>query len=337
MKGVITAVKGNKAIFLNEFGEFITIEAHNYEVGQTVNYKPRKLNQYSYIAACLVLFMMLSLTGYAYYTPVSYMSIDINPSIQLEINRFNKVIKAVPLNDDAKELLQTVKVNNKDVDQSLDSIIEASKSMGYLNDDNNHVEVDVVTKNDKLLDKVNNHVSKYNDGKTEVAVERADQNVLDLSKEMNISIGRAKAVIEYSNTFGGDVKENASQLAKVPVKEIKKQIIKDKIIDKLENKLENAQEKQSQNSNANKGEQSNQAGQSQQKQDKAEKILNKIEEKIENKVEDKTGNGSEQKTTTNENKGETIKEKVKDRIETIKEKQQEKEQNKNNGSAKKAK
>ena len=43
--------------------------------------------------AFVCLFFILGVGGYAVYqTPISYISIDVNPSIELSINRFGKVV-----------------------------------------------------------------------------------------------------------------------------------------------------------------------------------------------------------------------------------------------------
>lgn len=237
MRCVITEVKDNKAVLLNEFGEFMTVASKNYQVGQKVEYKKQSLSQYKYIAACVIMLILVSLSSYAYYfTPVSYASVDINPSLQLGINRFDKVVSIQPLNDDAKALLETISIKNEDITQSVDKIIEASKEMGYLSEENNHVEVDIVTKNDKLMDRVNNHMDNYKeDPKYDFTVEQADNDDLKLAKDLNLSVGKTKAIKKYTETFGGDLNQNASQLSTMTVGDIKK-TIRSKVENYIENK-----------------------------------------------------------------------------------------------------
>ena len=105
MKGIVVDIKNNKAVILNKNADFIYIANKNYKIGQQIKYKQNKYKRISYIAACIVLFMFASLTGYAqYYTPVSHVSLDINTSsIQLSVNRFSRVIEVKPLNRDAEK------------------------------------------------------------------------------------------------------------------------------------------------------------------------------------------------------------------------------------------
>ena len=60
------------------------------------------------VAACLALLLVGGGAGY-YYQSVngvaSIVSLDVNPSIELKVNKNEKVLSATPMNDDAKEIL----------------------------------------------------------------------------------------------------------------------------------------------------------------------------------------------------------------------------------------
>ena len=112
MTGIIAGVKGKRAVLLNNDGEFIEIADRGYEVGQKIDYKKPSISaKYAYIAACFILLMFVGFSSYAaYFTSVSFISIDINPSFRIDINRFDRVISVKPLNDDARQLLELNKV-----------------------------------------------------------------------------------------------------------------------------------------------------------------------------------------------------------------------------------
>ena len=226
MKGIVVDIKNNKAVILNKNADFIYIANKNYKIGQQIKYKQNKYKRISYIAACIVLFMFASLTGYAqYYTPVSHVSLDINTSsIQLSVNRFSRVIEVKPLNRDAEKILDKVKVENRDLNKSIDKIIDESKSMGYLSTENNNIQIDIATKRNKLIENVSKNLNKYKEEGISIDVEKTNKNELELSKQLNTSVGRMKAISEYTNTFGGDIKENAEKLSDLSVGDIKKRI-----------------------------------------------------------------------------------------------------------------
>jgi len=73
---------------------------------------------------CL-LFAFLGLGGHRlYFMPVSFISIDINPSVELGINRFDRVVSVNGYNDDGKELASSLDVRFLDYSEALQQILE---------------------------------------------------------------------------------------------------------------------------------------------------------------------------------------------------------------------
>ena len=67
-----------------------------------------------------------------YFTPYAYMDIDVNPSIAITVNRFNRVIRANAYNDDGSIILNDVNVKNKNYEESAKLLIESMISKGYV-------------------------------------------------------------------------------------------------------------------------------------------------------------------------------------------------------------
>ena len=85
--------------------------------------------------ACL-LFCFACAGGFlALQTPVSYISIDVNPSIELSLNRLNRVVSAQAWNDDGEVVLQGVKVSGMSYVQAIDAILDSDVMRPYLTDD----------------------------------------------------------------------------------------------------------------------------------------------------------------------------------------------------------
>ena len=225
MKGMIADIKGKKAVMLAENGEFITIPNKDYFVGQTVNCRLHSYKHPAAYAAAAAVAAVMCIGGHsAYYMPVSTIDMDINPSIRIEINIFDRVIDIVPLNDDADKLLSVCDKKGGAIDECLDEIIEQSYAMGYLNETNNSIEMDVVSTHKKTHEAA----EKYNGGMNlngmniTAAVEKADREELKKARELNISVGRLRAIDEYSVEYGGNEESNAEKLKDIPTKEIKK-------------------------------------------------------------------------------------------------------------------
>lgn len=80
-------------------------------------------------AACAVLI----LGSYAYArTPVSYVSVDINPSVELGVNAFGRVVHAEAYNSDGTLLLQEASCTNLSVEDSVNALIRAAAQQGYV-------------------------------------------------------------------------------------------------------------------------------------------------------------------------------------------------------------
>lgn len=89
------------------------------------------------IAACIAILVCgTTIGGYAYYiTPVSFLSIDINPGIELGVNGFDRIVSATGYNDDGKTVLNGQSVVNMSVKGAVNSIVQSASTNGFISDD----------------------------------------------------------------------------------------------------------------------------------------------------------------------------------------------------------
>ena len=104
--------------------------------------------------------------GAAFYflSPAQRIALDVNPSIELETTRLEKVSKIIPLNDDAKKLLEGYTPKDNDLDDVLEDLVDRMMEQGYLaNEKKNDVLITVDDRgaSQKTLDKVNKKVAQY--------------------------------------------------------------------------------------------------------------------------------------------------------------------------------
>ena len=93
------------------------------------------------VAAALVLAAGL-FGGYQYQSQFAVdtsVSIDVNPSIQLEVNRQEKVLSANPLNEDAQTLLEGMELEGTNLKTAVNAVIGAMVQNGYLTDDTDSI------------------------------------------------------------------------------------------------------------------------------------------------------------------------------------------------------
>lgn len=88
---------------------------------------------YLILAALCSFVLLVGVRGYSIYnSPVSYISIDVNPSIELGINRFERVVSAVAYNKDGENVLQKLSLKNVSYIQAIDKILEEEKERKFL-------------------------------------------------------------------------------------------------------------------------------------------------------------------------------------------------------------
>ncbi len=71
--------------------------------------------------------------------PVGYISIDVNPSIEMSYNRLNKVVAIQGVNQDGRSILNGHKLVGQDVDDAIEEIVEALLSKGYLTQEGSRI------------------------------------------------------------------------------------------------------------------------------------------------------------------------------------------------------
>jgi hypothetical protein len=187
VKAIVAEIDKKQMIVLTDKGDFIKVKRQmSMGIGDEIELKPQKINltyrRLASIAACFLACIFLSTGVYAYYTPYSYVSVDINPSIALSLNRFERVISVNPLNDDAVNLIKDTKgLKNHDIDDALSEIIIRASEEGFIDEQmENQIMVVVSADNSKqeqeLADLVDviatNQLSKINN-KFGVMVEKA--------------------------------------------------------------------------------------------------------------------------------------------------------------------
>lgn len=74
---------------------------------------------------------------------VSLVSLDVNPSIMLEVDEDNKIDDAIAINEDGKKVLGDMKLKDTDIDVALRAIIGSMLENGYIDELSNSILVSV--------------------------------------------------------------------------------------------------------------------------------------------------------------------------------------------------
>ena len=212
MRGIVMEIKGSRCVILKKDGTFAEIRNRNYTVGQEVTASNPSVGKALSAAACLAVICTAAFGYHLYYTPASYVYMDINPSVRLDLNCFERVIDVVPLNEDAEVLLSNVTVRKGSAEECMNTIVSACQEQNYLNEHNTDIEVSVRTDSAKLETEVETASAAIGAEQLEVSVFQMDEEENDSAMEHHISAKRLRVMRAYTAQFGGTIDENLALL-----------------------------------------------------------------------------------------------------------------------------
>lgn len=124
------------------------LSARNMEKGTVIDMTQALQNQkkkhtvrnWAIAAAAALVLAVGGFAGYQYQFAVdTAVSIDVNPSIELEVNRQEKVLRATPLNDDAQTILDGMKLEGVNLKTAVSAVIGSMVQNGYFTDEVNSI------------------------------------------------------------------------------------------------------------------------------------------------------------------------------------------------------
>jgi hypothetical protein len=161
---------------------------------QKMRARPRMAWRYAAIAACLFLF--LTVGGYRLYArPVSYISIDVNPSIELGVNRFGKVVSTDAYNADGQNILNHIKLKNMSYSQAIDKLLQSEDYAVYLTEGSHLVFTVISDKSDIIMQEINKDelAREY-----QVSTYTSDMTCREEAHEYEMSFGKYRACQELT-------------------------------------------------------------------------------------------------------------------------------------------
>ena len=185
------------------------------------------------VAACLA--VMLLCGGGVFYQQAhavaSVVSLDVNPSIELKVNRSEKVLACAPLNEDAKAILADMSngadLKGAKLDVAVNAIVGSLVRNGYLDSISSTIMISVEDKDTARAEKLQRELTSTVDGvlqtseaKAAVLTQTLTQDAAreQQARENNISSGKA-ALVNRVLTINPSLKFDA--LAKLSVEELK--------------------------------------------------------------------------------------------------------------------
>ncbi|WP_321537968.1 anti-sigma factor domain-containing protein [Bacillus mycoides] len=161
-KGIVIDIKKHNVVVLTPNGEFITFKrkVHSYMIGEEISFNeqeqraprfsiPSFLKPASLLVTCFLCVLL-----FFYNQPeekvFAYVSVDINPSLEVSVTKDLRVIDLRACNDDGRRILKEMKRwENKHLQDVIRTIIKQSQEDKYLTNDK-QVMLTAVTKEKSL-------------------------------------------------------------------------------------------------------------------------------------------------------------------------------------------
>ena len=164
----------------------------------------KKRNMVPYlVTACTLVFCLL--IGFGVYNNnfkvASRIGIDVNPSIELKINKKNKVIDVIANNEDGNKILSDMDLNGSDMNVAINALIGSMVKNGYIDELANSILISVegnsLEENEKLRQEIVNQLNANlaNNNFSIVSQTLSNESELEnIANQYNISLGKAKLI-----------------------------------------------------------------------------------------------------------------------------------------------
>lgn len=216
-RAVVLEIKERTCTVLTADGQFREIKKKaNYRPGQEIT-MPGEVyrGKYYLVAACLLFFLAAAtLWGGWMMTPAvaAYVSLDINPSVEMALDKENMVIAIDSLNDDGKYLIEGLTLKGLSLEVAIENIVRSAVNKEYIISGEDNVVVAAVTPLETDASRVEMLVTESirlsmdkNSVKAQIVVGEVISVNRDKAVKKGISAGRYMIFLDASKE-GGDVK-----------------------------------------------------------------------------------------------------------------------------------
>ena len=210
----------------------------NYQIGQEINFFPVEQKKMSKLVsfslfkpfkskfvvstAFALMLLIISILPFKQNSQVyAYLSIDINPSLELGVNKDCQVIELIPYNEDGEKIVGLLHDwKKKDIQNVTSEIMDVMQSQGYLEKNHKAILSTVYVNTDKQ--ERNKHIEKAIEQEMEEVKEIVKKEDLEVTVVIGTQKDRKEAIEKGLTT--GLYKEISKNTNKIETKEEKKEI-----------------------------------------------------------------------------------------------------------------
>lgn len=238
MKAVIVEIRGKHAAALTDDGIVRQVKNRQYAVGQEIlmEGQPRRKMVLIRRSACVAaVVLLLGTSAWAYYTPYSYVSLDVNPSIEYTLNRFDRVLNCSAVNGDGADIVGNLHVNHKSIQDAVSETIQKIEDAGYFSEKDADI---MIVASSKSLQQSEALAAQLRKAASEEAEEDhlnvnleafgVEQELVQQAKELGVTPGKLVLVNELKGRSSNLSDEEIKTWLDSSVKELMKQLQENK-------------------------------------------------------------------------------------------------------------
>lgn len=184
--------------------------------------KPQKnIVKYSFAAVAVIIFTLAVGIYEMWFVPVTVVSIDVNPSLELRVNRLDRVLAAKAFNDDGTEILNSLSVTGKNYEQAINTVLNDSEFSEYLNSDS-LLTFTVASVNDgEIISHINGCLK--NAGQKGICITSSSEAVNE-AHSLGLSLGKYQAYLEISQYDKTITPEDCRDMTMKELNDLKRQL-----------------------------------------------------------------------------------------------------------------
>ena len=174
----------------------------NFLEKKTGSRKRFKIRWVAVAAAALVVIVFAVFFSYnLYHAETAVLDIDVNPSIEITLNRFGRVIAANAYNEEGEQLLESVPLLNKTYEEALEILIDKMVQRGDIQDAG-LFSATLQTDDGALLNKVTRCIGaalKTHDKDIKQSIFAVDKETKTRSHDLNLSPAKYLVIMELQS------------------------------------------------------------------------------------------------------------------------------------------
>lgn len=184
----------------------VTVMTQNTNINTTKKQNVTPIRRILGTAAALLI-LAGAIAGYFTYQQSfavdSTVSLDVNPSVIIQINKQEKVLDVLPLNDDGRTIVKDLDFKGSDLDVTVNALVGSMLRNGFLDDLANSILVSVDNDNEKAAADLQKRLSAEIDsilttdafsGSVLSQVVEKDDELESLAEKYGISVGKAQLI-----------------------------------------------------------------------------------------------------------------------------------------------